>query len=198
MNLSYQAQALQDRFVAKIFNFKTDGFYLDIGACDAVSTNNSYAFEWLNWKGICIEMDPEHAASFIKRRCTFIGGDATKLDYTAIFEKSNMPEFIDYLSLDVDAASTEVLKLLPLDKYQFGVITVEHDAYIHGGIYRDAQREILTKAGYVLYCPDVLVPIQDDTKPDCSFEDWWLHSSIAPATPMRERMYPNEIIQALG
>lgn len=198
MNLSYQSQALQDRFAAKILNYKTDGFYLDIGACDAVSTNNTYAFEWLNWKGICIEIDPQHTASYIKRRCKHIEGDATKLDYEAILKENNAPEFIDYLSLDVDAASTEVLKLLPLDKYRFGVITIEHDEYIHSGIYRDAQRDILLQAGYLLYCPDVLVPIQDDTKPDCSFEDWWIHRDIAPAQALRPRMYPNEIIQALG
>lgn len=194
--MNYQSQALQDRFVAKVLNFKRDGFFLDIGSCDAVSTNNTYVFEELGWKGICIEMDSQHNESYNKRTCKYIQADATRLDYEAIL--NNSPELIDYLSLDVDAFSTEVLKRLPLEEQKFGVITIEHDYYIHGGIYRDKQREILTKAGYVLYCPDVLVPLSHDTNPDCSFEDWWIHESLTGSVTLQGSMYPKDILEKIG
>lgn len=198
MNLAYQSQAFQDRFVAKILNFKRDGYYLDIGSCDAVSTNNTYAFESLGWKGICIELDSEHNDSYNVRSCRYINDDATTIDYVRLLEESNAPKVIDYLSLDVDAISTNVLKLIPFNEYQFNVITIEHDYYIHSGIYRDEQRRILTEAGYVLYCEDVLVPLQNDTTADCSFEDWWLHKSVLTINEMYPRMYPKEILDRLG
>ncbi len=201
MNLPYQSQALQDRFVAKILNYKRDGYFLDIGACHASSTNNTFALEQgLGWRGICIEMDSEHNDSYKVRSCRYINDDATTIDYARLLEESGAPKVIDYLSLDVDAISTEVLKMLPLEEYKFTIITLEHDHYIHGGKYRDEQREILKAAGYVLLCSDVLVPLQDDTRPDCSFEDWWCHSSVV--TEITENIacngkYPKDIIEKL-
>jgi len=196
MNLPYQSQAWQDRFVAKILNYKRDGYYLDIGSCDAISCNNSYAFESLGWRGICIEIDPAHNDSYKVRNCKHINDDATTIDYARLLEESNAPTRIDYLSLDVDAISTEVLKLIPLDKYEFSVITIEHDAYIHSGIYRDEQREILKAAGYILMCPDVLVPLQSDTHPDSSFEDWWVHRDLNK-TVQYSGLYPSEILELI-
>ncbi len=189
--MNYQSQAMQDRFVASILNFKKDGFFLDIGSCDAVSTNNTYALEEHGWKGICIEIDPAHNEGYKKRSCLYANKDATKVNYLELLEAAGAPKKIDYLSLDVDAASTHVLMKLPLHSYVFSVITIEHDFYIHGGIYRDRQREILESLGYLLLYPDVLVPIQEDTKPNCSFEDWWVHKSIF------EKMYPADIIKNL-
>lgn len=197
MNLPYQSQALQDRFVANLLNFKRDGFYLDIGSCHAESTNNTYAFEELGWRGICIEVDPQHNESYKKRTCKYINYDATQLDYKVILDNENAPQTIDYLSLDVDAISTDVLKLLPLDVYTFSVITIEHDQYLNGDIYRDEQRDILSKSGYCLICSDVLVPLQEDTKENCSFEDWWIHKSTSLPDHNginSHRSYPNEII----
>lgn len=197
--MNYQAAALQDQFVAKILNFKKDGFYLDIGSCHSVSCNNTYVFDKkLGWNGICIEMDSSHNDSYAARNCKYINGDALQIDYEKILEEINAPKVIDYLSLDIDELSTEVLKKLPLDKYIFSVVTIEHDAYLHGDIYRSEQRKTLLKTGdYVLYCPDVLVPLQPDTHADSEFEDWYIHKSIIPKVQMNARMYPKDIISAL-
>lgn len=176
--MNYQSQALQDRFVARLLGFKPNGFFLDIGSCHAISTNNTYAFQELGWKGICVELDPEHNESYKVRSCVHLNEDATKIDYEKVLDGIGAPAMMDYLSLDIDALSTSVLEILPFHKYNFSVVTIEHDFYIHGGKYRDRQREILTAAGYMLLCADVLVPLSHDTKPDCSFEDWWIHSSL--------------------
>ncbi len=179
--MNFQAQALQDRFVDNILGHKRDGTYLDIGSCGAVSCNNTYAFEALGWKGLCIELDPQHNDSYSQRSCKYLNADALTIDYHKLLTELGAPKTIDYLSLDIDAASTEVLKKLPLDEYTFSVITIEHDFYIHGGRFRDEQRRILTDVGYILLCADVLVPIQHDTKPDCSFEDWWVSPTLQHA-----------------
>ena len=193
MKLNYQASAYQDRFVANLLKFKRDGFYLDIGSCHAESCNNTYCFEGLGWKGICIEMDSAHNESYTKRTCKYINADATKIDYSKLLE--NAPKMIDYLSLDIDALSTTVLEMIPFNDYSFKVITIEHDFYINGDKYRSRQRKILKENGYILLCADVLVPLSHDTKPNWSFEDWWIHKD----TPIQENilcqgLYPKEII----
>ena len=197
MELHYQASACQDRFAANISSFKRDGFYLDIGSCDAMSCNNTYAFEGLGWKGICVELNNEHNESYAKRTCKYINADATKLDYSALLKEQSAPTVIDYLSLDIDEKSTDVLKVLPFSEYVFKVITIEHDFYIHSGRFRDEQRKILTDAGYVLLCADVLVPVSHDTKPNSSFEDWWIHNSFVDSSIEKLQssyLYPIDII----
>lgn len=195
--MNYQGQAMQDRFAANMLSFKRNGFYLDIGSCHAVSTNNSFCFEGLDWKGICIEFDPAHNNSYSQRNCIYVNQDATKIDYERLLSENDAPMIIDFLSLDIDALSTSVLEILPFDKRIFSVITIEHDYYIHEGKYRDRQREILKQHGYVLICADVLVPPSHDTRPDCSFEDWWIHSSLHHDKTELVRgsfMYPSQII----
>lgn len=39
----------------KLFNNKTDGFFVDIGAHDGISGSNTYFLENLGWSGICVE-----------------------------------------------------------------------------------------------------------------------------------------------
>ncbi len=177
--------------------FKRDGFYLDIGSCHAVSVNNTFALETLGWKGICIELDPQWNDSYAQRTCKHINADAVEIDYRQLLQEYEAPKVIDYLSLDIDALSTKVLERLPLDEYIFSVITIEHDFYIHSGRFRDEQRMILQSAGYILLCADVLVPIQHDTKENCSFEDWYVHPSMDNALIEKIRcshLYPSDIL----
>ncbi len=199
MELNFQSQACQDRFVGKILDFKRGGYYIDIGSCHAISTNNTFALESLGWKGVCIEIDEKHSDSYKQRTCHYIKDDALKVNYSLLLETVNAPKRIDYLSLDVDHISTDVLKLIPFHEYSFNIITIEHDAYLHGDKYRDAQREILFDKGYVLFAADVLVPLQHDTKENSPFEDWYLHPSLLEkwSTPMSGGLYPNQIIEAL-
>lgn len=39
----------------KLFNNKTDGFFVDIGAHDGISGSNTYFLENLGWSGVCVE-----------------------------------------------------------------------------------------------------------------------------------------------
>lgn len=191
--MKYQSRAYQDRFAANILNFKRDGFYLDIGSCHAISCNNTYCFEELGWRGVCIEKDSAHNESYAQRTCKYINANALSIDYERILEDA--PKRIDYLSVDIDELSTDVLAILPLNIFSFNVITIEHDYYIHKDIYRSRQREIL-KNNYTLLCSDVLVPISDDTKPNCPFEDWWVHKDIPVTDKMfSEKLYPKNIIE---
>ncbi len=70
-------------------------------------------------------------------------------------------------ALDIDERYVDVLNRIPFDKYGFRVITIEHDAYKYGNVYRDGEREFLARRGYQLLCGDVR-----------NFEDWWVHPDL--------------------
>lgn len=62
-------QMAEDFFVNLIFENKTDGTYIDVGAHDGVRFSNSFAFaKKLNWKGICVEAHPDYGELCRKNR----------------------------------------------------------------------------------------------------------------------------------
>ena len=197
----YNSDARQDRFVSKILKNKNHGYYVDIGSCDSFLSNNTYFFSTLDWSGICIEINSIYNGSYINRNnCKYINEDATKIDYSKIFKDMNSPSVIDYLSLDVDTKSLDVLKLLPFGSHIFKVITIEHDSYIYGDTYKSPQRKILSDNGYLLLFGDVYVE-QSGYEKNCSFEDWWVHPSQFDTDYLfrikSSSLYPSEIIERI-
>jgi len=57
----FYSQTGQDRWVAEeVFNYKLEGYFLDIGAFDGVFLSNTFWLErFLGWSGICVEADPK-------------------------------------------------------------------------------------------------------------------------------------------
>lgn len=162
-----RSQCGQDEFAWEVSGRKKDGTFLDIGASDAVVINNTYALEQIGWIGHLFDIsDAAQKSAIIERTSPFHLIDVTNPAIAGLIPSG----WIDYLSLDVDAASLDALKALPLYRTTFGAITIEHDAYRFGGGYRKEMREILQKAGYKLVCSN----ISDQGMP---FEDWWCHPS---------------------
>ena len=66
----YKSQWEQDKILNDmIFKHKKDGFYVDIGAHDGVTGSNSYFFDKvLDWKGICVEPNPNVFPDLLKNR----------------------------------------------------------------------------------------------------------------------------------
>lgn len=186
-----------DEFVARLFDFKTSGTYVDIGSQHSMFHNNSHYLDvHLDWNGICIEMDSSWNDTYQERKnCLHLNEDATKIDYKLLFMDNKFPTSIDYLSLDVDILDLAVVKMLPTD-FRFKVIGIEHDFYQHGDLYRAPQREYLLSLGYVLVCSDVFVRNPDFENK--SFEDWYLdpnyfdNDTITKLTS--SECYPEEII----
>jgi len=88
----------------------------------------------------------------------------TTLD--AILERANAPEFIHYLSIDIEGAEVEALKGLSFSKYKIGVLTIEHNA---NQINQEQIRNILKSNGYRL-----AKAIHD--------QDWYLLEDLAAWT----------------
>jgi hypothetical protein len=174
----FYSDAKQDQFAANILKFKRDGYCVDIGSCHSVISNNSYYFQGLDWTSISIEIERGYNESYSTRtNGVHLNKNALEVNYKETFEEYKFPKSIDYLSLDIDTLSLDVLKILPLDEYRFKVITIEHDAYVFGDEYRDPQRNILTSHGYLLVCSNVYVEQPGYEGKECPFEDWWIDSS---------------------
>ncbi|HSX13236.1 MAG TPA: hypothetical protein VLE96_02305 [Chlamydiales bacterium] len=179
----FNSQASQDEFVYTllydVLNKKDQGYYLDIGASHPTYTNNSFFFEsQLKWNGVSIDISPAYQELWNRiRKNALIIADALNVDYREMLK--NAPYEIDYLSIDVDRDYEVILNLLPFDEHIFKVITIEHDSYLYGDIYKERERKILSSLGYYLLCPDVSLDWNHNSQvQQCSFEDWWVHPSI--------------------
>lgn len=206
--MTYWSQAWQDEFVVNLLNFKRNGYYLDIGSGPPDAQSNSYFFDSeMGWKGLCVEQSSDYVELYKqKRSCKFINGDATQLDYETILSDLEFPTHMDFLSVDTDENSAKCLSKLPLDKYRFDVVILEHDKYRLGDHICNEEREIMKHYGYHLLFGDVLVPLGCGFKNKVQpFEDWWVYlsefnvdklSKLA-VTMSSKKLYPDEIVAEL-
>lgn len=177
------SQAAQDIFVHQVIvrpEGKLDGTFLDIGAHHPTSLSNTYALEQLGWSGWLIEREDSYAELLrAQRKSSVIQQDAREVDWLNL----DLPSVVDYLSLDVDEASLEVLRKLPLKHTQFRVITAEHNLYAYDSM-RGPMREILERHGYFMVCGDVKFGGN-------AFEDWWVHPSLVDVNAVAEFVCDN-------
>jgi FkbM family methyltransferase len=197
--MEYKSQVGQDRWVISKTNGKYNGYFLDIGASDGITINNSYVLEKeYDWQGICVESDKELFKTLtLNRSCVCVNvaiysenttvqfvsepykgiksciqiasGDVVDVKDAITMGKlltdNNAPEYIDYISLDIEGADYDALLGFPFDKYKVGLWTIEHNAYMDNGILRDKIRGIMEEHGY-----KVVRGISTDVT---FFEDWY-------------------------
>jgi hypothetical protein len=181
---------------------KNPGFYIDVGSCGAIHSNNTYLFDTMGWKGVCIEIDPGYIPSYAARSARLYTANALELNYRNVFEENNAPNSIDYMSLDIDQKSVNVLEILPHDSYRFKVITIEHDYYLYADAYQKKQRDILNGLGYHLLCANVYVQQSGFYRENCAFEDWWIDPTYFDVQKYShvqcDGKYPTQIIQSFN
>jgi len=92
-------------FVLKIIGEKQNGIFVDVGAYDGVIVSNTHYFEdKLNWKGLCIEPNPNAFEKLLKSRtsnCINIGisNDDTELEFIKVNGYAEMLSgFKNYIS----------------------------------------------------------------------------------------------------
>lgn len=149
--LAFYSQASQDKFIYSTFygllNKENKGYYLEIGASEPITINNTYFLEKnLGWEGVSIDIVDTYAENWRAVRVNpLLCEDATQANYSTILQ--NFPRAIDYLSLDVDGYYDVVLARVLATGYVFKMVTIEHDRYRCGDVYRDSERQILTSFG---------------------------------------------------
>ena len=191
----YHGQAEQDKFVLNILKKKKEGFFIEIGANHPITISNTYILESkYNWKGIMIEYEPSFLEMYKKVRPNSIHiiKDATQIDYKQVFKMNNVPSFIDYLQIDLEANNGSTLKTLEkldaeiFDNYKFATITFEHDIYhTNFNNTRSNSREIFNKRGYVCVFKDIN---------NCGvnpYEDWYVHPDLVDMNYINTLMETN-------
>ena len=170
---------LQDMFVLSCLDGKRNGTYLEIGSGNPFTHNNTALLETkFGWKGISIEWNAVHAYDCAQRRNnTIINANALEIDFEDLLVKHCMEHTIDFLQIDTDETSIEVLKNMPFDRFKFNVVQFEHDAYRLDGKIREEARQIMHDAGYQIVCQNLCF------RPDIEYEDWFVHESIAQKIP---------------
>jgi hypothetical protein len=71
----WHSQARQDELVVALLRNKTNGFFIDLAANDAVQLSNTYALErYYHWQGVCIEPNPMYWYNLTAfRTCVIVG-----------------------------------------------------------------------------------------------------------------------------
>lgn len=177
----YNAQIKQDEFV-NLLKRKNNGYFVDIGAGpDGITGqpvgfySNTYYLEEIGWSGIAIDYDSKYIDfAKDKRSCYCVCSDLTKENISDILSLYDCPSHIDYLSIDVDDATINVIKDFNYTKYKADIVTLEHNLYrgLEGDIsLRDYSRKLFSYNGYYLLFPDVVLNGYGPV------EDWYVHSS---------------------
>lgn len=172
-NLNIEGSTKHSGFALRMNNDKKNGFFVEVGAGHWKDQNNTYILEkYFDWKGVSIDINQDLCSSYNKNRSTpCINEDAMKFNWDKYFEKNNFPTRIDYLQIDIDKtpeyANLFSLLNMPLSRYRFNTITIEHCYNMYPKIskVRDLQREILFSYGYTLVASGF-------------DEDWWIDEQL--------------------
>jgi Methyltransferase FkbM domain len=85
------AQANQDVVVSRLFGEKTNGYFLDLAANDAVWISNTYTLEKkFNWTGLCMEPNPAYWYGLAHRDCQVVAAVVGEIRNDAVvFQKTS-------------------------------------------------------------------------------------------------------------
>jgi FkbM family methyltransferase len=183
-----------------MLNNKKNGYFLDVGAYDGIKYSNSLLLEKdFDWNGLLIEAHPNnfdtlknnrkntlvpYAVSDYNGKIIFENecGTGSKvveknglsidcITFEKMFEMYNVPNYIDYISLDIEGMEYLSLTKFPFDKYKFKLLTVEHNLYMSGSENKEKIKDILLKNGYLIYRENV-------SHNELPFEDWYINPNI--------------------
>ena len=195
------SQCGQYIFVYNILKGET-GKFLDLGCSLPKKINNTYLLELYGWTGISLDIQ-DFSEQWKERKNLFIKSNCLTEDYNSLLSKHYESDIIDYLTLDMEEVGDryKLLKKIMETKYEFKVITIEHDGYINEIFIdqeRNPQRELLSSKGYMLLCSDISHP----NAPDLFFEDWWINTKYFSEQELQNwvsnKVSCDKIFQKLG
>ena len=118
------SQLQQDIEVLKYYDYKDNGYFVEIGASDGIELSNTYLLETeYNWKGICVEPIPERYDLLLTNRPKSICSNKAiynKSNLSLLFDISNECDLFSGLSAYIDCHKHIVEK----DKKQINVSTI--------------------------------------------------------------------------
>ena len=86
--MKFNSQLDQDKWVLSVIGEKTDGFFVELGACDGLYYSNTLYFEQKGWSGICIEPNDIYFEKLKSNRKCYVSNSLISS------EKNKQVEFI--------------------------------------------------------------------------------------------------------
>lgn len=171
--IEHELATLHSAFALRFCNDKENGVFVEIGTADWKTNNNTYFLEKeFGWTGVAIDIEKKFTDKYNEnRRSHCINADAMSYNWDKYFEENNFPERIDYLQIDIDKtpryANLFALLNLPLARYRFSTITIEHNAGMDPSLndMKNIQKDILFSYGYKLVAEGFT-------------DDWWIDSKL--------------------
>jgi len=65
---NFYSERGEDRTIASVLSNEVPSFFVDVGAYDGIKDSNTYYFELMGWKGICVEPHPHYFPICAKNR----------------------------------------------------------------------------------------------------------------------------------
>ena len=180
MNIRSFSNEGQDILAAKLVPHP--GFFLDIGSGNPVYGNNSFALELMGWKGLLVDgMEESIERARRYRTNPAVLCDVTKVDWLALLAEVEAPSIIDFISMDTDAANTVLVQRFPFDKYQFKLMTFEHDRY-----QGDDSRKRACGEALVPY-PQYIKLLDNAKVQGLEWEDWYVNTRYISSDILAKR-----------
>jgi hypothetical protein len=178
-----RSQSGQDLFVVAMLQGMKRKSFLEIGCHQPKYSNNTYILEkFFRYSGVSIDIEYDTDWSInahlniTERSWPLCRPDSIWHKTDALtFDYSSLPDYFDYLQVDIDPATASYTVLEKICKNKrFAVITFEHDDWQSSELHiKDKSRNYLLSLGYELVVNDV--GVMDDKNGLVSFEDWWAH-----------------------
>jgi hypothetical protein len=173
----------QDIFVLSVLGTEINGTFIDIGCREPINHSNTALLEKYGWKGIAVDInDHKDQWELVRPNSIFIQSNALEIDYVNLFKQNKISNPIDYLSLDLDGGGVafSCLEKILKSKYEFKVLTIEHDAY-RGFDKTDMepQRKLMKEYGYFLVRQCDII------------EDFWINPKYIEINQYKDFIYTN-------
>ena len=162
----YFSQFGEDKWIVDNLRYPLKGIFVDVGASDGIYGNNTYFFEKIGWRGLCIDADPSHhahlqanrrlvetcAVSSVRGEVEFYQHD-TDSTLSGIYCRG-----VDYTPIKVQSRTLEDLLVLhDIDKIDLLDIDVE-----------GSEIDVWNSFNPELYQPEVIIIEYSDTRQCCN------------------------------
>jgi FkbM family methyltransferase len=147
-------------------HYPLNGVFVDVGASDGVYGNNTYFFEKIGWRGLCIDADPSHRASLQANRglvescaVSSVRGEVefyrhnTNSTWSGIYQRGE-----DYTPIKIQSRTLEDLLVLhDIDKIDLLDIDVE-----------GSEIDVWNSFNPELYQPEVVIIEYSESRQCCN------------------------------
>lgn len=152
--MTYYSLGGQDKWVLETLNYKSNGFFVDLGSGNGIYYSNTYTLEnEYQWAGICVEINQDKFNELQNNRSstnincvvynyegTCLIGDDGKITDTSgttvscntfnnIIMNSGYNGIIDYVSVNVGGNELDVIKSIDFESNQIVLMSIQHNHY---------------------------------------------------------------------